>query len=249
VQRQLASRQLETALRVDPTFCLTFAIRSQTRAGWRERVDDALAAIRYAPRCGDVFFREGLTIAVHELARASDEALEANEGPAFEQLISAAAESTPTLEVYTTLANYLSKAGRIREAIAAVDRALAQIPAEDTTTSQRYKDFRFTLVQMQEALEAAQSAPNDVELQKEVARQWLARGQFDFALAAFEKVLALKPDDYAAQRNVALILIAAAKLDAAKQAITRVQPLAPDGGRTQLLEDAGECGEQCCEWQ
>jgi tetratricopeptide (TPR) repeat protein len=227
-QRELATQQIQTALEIDSTFCFTFAVRAQTRESWRERTTDALDAVRYAPRCGDVFYGEGLSIAVNELARASDEALEASEGTAFEQMVEAAAQANPTLEVYTTLANFYSKAGRIPEAITAIDQALEQIPATDTATSQRYKDFRFTLVELQSALNAAAATPNDPELQRALAQQWLVRGQFNFALPVLQRVAELKPDDYNARRNIALVLIATDQLDEALPQVGRAQELAPN---------------------
>lgn len=226
-QLELAKQQLETALDIDSTFCFSYSVRAQTRTNWQERTADALEAIRNAPRCGDVFYAEGLSIAVNELARASDESLQANEGAAFEQIVAAAAQANPTLEIYTTLANFYSKAGRIPEAIAAVDHALAQIPATDTATTQRYKDFRFTLVELQSALDAVNASPNNPELQRTLAQQWIVRGQFNFALPVLKRVIELKPDDYSAHRNIALVLIATDQLEEAVQQVKRAEELAP----------------------
>lgn len=229
--RLQAMAQLNHAEQIDPTFCLTYAVRAQAQAGWRGRAKDALEAVRRSPACGDVFSNEGLSVAVEALARAGDEAVAANESAEFERLLNEAAQTTPSLEVYTTLANFYSKAGRISEAITAVDGALAHIRAQDEATRKRYQDFRFTLVELQKALAAAQAAPNDPEAQRAVADQWLARGQLDFALAAYQKILQLASNDFAAQRNEALLLIAADKLDAGLNALTRVQTLAPDAER------------------
>ena len=49
-----------------------------------------------------------------------------------------------------------------------------------------------------------QAAPDNPELQRIVAQQWLARGQFNFALPIFQKIVQLKPDDYSAQRDIAI---------------------------------------------
>lgn len=226
-QHAQAEQQIATALKVDDTFCLTYAVRSQAQTDWLARTQDALKALELAPRCGDVFYSEGLSLAVNELAQATDEALAAKQGTNFEQMITAAAGTNPTLEIYTTLANFYSKEGRIPDALAAVDKAIALIPAGDTTTSQRYKDFRFTLVNLQNALDAANAAPNQPELQRAVAEQWLARGQFDFALPAYQKVLRLSPNDYSAQRNVILILIVTDQLDEAATDLKAIQAIAP----------------------
>ncbi len=227
-QRARAQQQIANALNVDATFCLSYAVRAQAQSEWRAIVTDALKAIEYAPRCGETFFGEGLAIAVNELARAGELAFAANEADAFEKIVSEAAQKNPTLEIYTTLANFYSKAGRVAEAITAVDGALALIPARDATTRKRYEDFRFTLVELKNALEAANASPNDLELQRAVAKQWLARGQLDFALSAYQKVIRLNPDDYAAQRDVTLLLIAGDQLSPATQQIVLAQNLAPE---------------------
>ncbi len=229
---QLAHERIQRALQVDPTFCLTYAVRAQAQSSWGGRVADALKAIEYAPRCGDVFYSEGLSIAVNELARAGDEAAAANESAQFEAAVTEAAQKNPTLETYTTLANFYSKAGRVKDAIRAVDGALAAIPESDANTRKRYQDFRFTLVELQKALDAANAAPNDVELQRAVAQQWLARGQLGFALPAFQKVTQLNPNDYAAQRDVTLLLIATDQLAPATQQIAVAQKLAPANEQT-----------------
>ncbi len=229
--RLQALAQLNHAAQIDPTFCLTYAVRAQAQADWRARVDDALEALRRSPACGDVFANEGLGVAVEALARAGDEAVAANESAAFERTLNEAAQTSPSLEVYTTLANFYSKAGRIPEAIAAVDGALANMTGRDEATRKRYQDFRFTLVELQKALGAAQAAPNDPEAQRAVADQWLARGQLDFALAAYQKILQLASNDFAAQRNAALLLVATGKFDDALNALASVQTLAPDAER------------------
>ncbi len=223
----LARQQIQNALNVDATFCLTYAVRAQAQTAWRARVADALKAIEYAPQCGDVFYSEGLSLAVNELAHAGDEAAAAKEDDAFEQVMSQAAQTNPSLEVFTTLANFYSKAGRVTQAIAATDGALAHIPANDATTRKRYEDFRFTLVELQKALDAANASPQDVELQRAVAQQWLARGQIDFALPAYQRVLALKPDDLDAQRQVTLLLIASDQLTEAQAHLAFVLAHAP----------------------
>lgn len=225
--RQQAREQIDTALGVDGKFCLTHAVRAQADTQWRERVADALNAISYAPFCGDVFYGEGLGIAVNELGRASDEAIEANQGAEFEIILNNAAATNPTLEIYTTLANYYSKSGKVEQAIAATGGALAHIAAEDTETRKRYQDFRFTLVELQKALDAARASPNDPEAQRAVAGQWLARGQLNFALPAFRLVLALKPDDYAAHRSTALLLIATEQFSETLPELTFLEAHAP----------------------
>lgn len=227
----LARAQIQRALQVDPTFCLTHAVRSQAQTSWRARVSDALKAIEYAPRCGDVFFSEGLSLAVNQLAIAGDEAVAAHEGDAFETMLTAETKTNPTLELYTTLANFYSKAGRVPEAIAAVDSALTKIGPTDADTRKRYEDFRFTLVELQKALDAAKQSPGDPELARAVAQQWLARGQIDLALPAFQHVVELKPDDYAAQRNVILLQIANDQLDLARPQIAHLQAISPDSDK------------------
>lgn len=231
VERDAARQQIDKALALDATFCLTYAIRAQAQTEWQPRVAAALKTIELAPRCGDVFYGEGLAIAVNELARAATQAREAKQADEFEQRLVQAARTTPSLELFTTLANFYSTEGRVADAITATDGALGTIPESDTTTRKRYQDFRFTLVDLQKALDAANAAPNDAELQRALAEQWLARGQFDFALPAFQQVLRIKANDFAAQRNVALLLIATEQFEKAMPELARVQTLAPDSER------------------
>lgn len=225
--RAEANEQIAHALNVDNTFCLTYAVRATAQSDWQSQLDDALKAVQLAPQCGDVFFSEGLGIAVRAMASAGDAAVSAGQAAQFESALQAAASEHPSLEAFTTLANFYSKAGRIPDAIRAVDSALAQIPASDTTTRKRYEDFKFTLQELQSASEAAQAAPQDVEKQRALANQWLARGQFDFALPVFQKVAQLAPNDYAAQRQIALLLLAQNRLDDAAKQIVTAQSLAP----------------------
>jgi tetratricopeptide (TPR) repeat protein len=222
-----AASELNRALQVDDTFCLTFAVRALAREAWRERAEDALTAIRLAPRCGDVFIGEGLAIGVNALSLAGDEAVRAGQAADFERLVNAATATHPSLESYTALANFYSKAGRISDAIIAVDGALGQIPADDTASVQRYRDFRFTLVELDKALAAVSANPNDADARRAVATQWLARGQFDLALPAFQEVIRLKPDDYPAQRQIVLLFILTDRLGDASTQVSRVQQLAP----------------------
>ncbi len=83
-------------------------------------------------------------------------------------------------------------------------------------------------MELQKALEAVESKPNEPELQRIVANLWLQRGQLNFALPAYQRILDLKPDDYAAQRNIALLLIASNQLSAAAQQIPLAEQLARD---------------------
>lgn len=227
--QDMAHQQIFRALQVDPTFCYTYAVRAQAQTHWRERTSDALTAIANSPHCDDVFRGEGLALAVNELTRAADEAIAANEADQFESILTQATRTNPTLEAYTILANFYSKLGRVPDAITAIDGALEKIPAGETASRQRYQDFRFTLVELQKALEAFSASPNDPALASAVAQQWLARGQLNFALPAYQKVIALKPDDYVAQRNIALLLIATEQLAPATRQIALAQQLAPEG--------------------
>lgn len=212
---------------IDSTFCLTYAVRAQAASGWQDRTRDALTAIQKSPQCGDIFINDGLSIAVDALSQAGDQATGISQGTQFEQQLKDSLQANPTLEVYTTLANYYSKAGKIDDAIGMIDGALQHIPETNSDTLKRYQDFRYSLVQLQQALKSAQSAPNDAEAQRNVAQLWLARGQYDFALTAFQKVLEIKPTDYPAQRNVALLLITMNQLIQARQEISKISPTAP----------------------
>lgn len=225
--RGQARAQIDDALKLDPTFCLTFAVRAQAQQDWRARAQDALKAIEYAPKCGDTIVGEALATAVEALSRAGDEAAAAGASGDLEAMLKTESEAHPMLEVFTTLANLYSKAGQIPEAITAIDGAIKLIPASDSATQKRYEDFRYTLVQLEQALEAAAATPDNPEVQRKLAEQWLARGQSEYALPVYQRVVRVKPDDYPAQRAVALLLIATNQWDKAGPELTRAQELAP----------------------
>lgn len=218
---------LDRALQIDPTFCFTYAVRAQSAEDWHTKTTNALDALRLAPRCGDVFEGEGRSIAAQVLAAAGDQAVEAGNGAQYETLLQEAAQATPSLELYTTLANYYSKAGQIPQAVQAVNDALKYVPENDPQTRKRYEDFKFTLGELQKLTQAVAASPNDSETHRALAKLWLARGQNAFALSEFQQVLRLKPSDYEAQRNVTLLLIAGDHLPEATAALSTALPLAP----------------------
>lgn len=218
---------LDRALEIDSTFCFTYAVRAQSAEDWQTKTTNALDALRLAPRCGDVFEGEGRSIAAQALAAAGDQAVAAGSGAQYEALLKEAATATPSIELFTTLANYYSKAGEIPQAVQAVDDALKYIPENDAPTRKRYEDFRFTLGELQKLDEAVAASPNDPEAHRALAKLWLARGQNAFALSEFQQVLRLKPGDYEAQRNVTLLLIANDRLPEAEATISTALQLAP----------------------
>ena len=220
-----ALEKANKAQTIDPTFCLTYAVRAQAQDNWRARATDALEAIQRAPACGDVFTNEGLSVAVNALAVASDEAIAAKQQDEFIALVAEAAKTNPTLETFTTLANFYSKTGHIPEAIQATTNAIALI--QDATTRKRYEDFRFSLENLQKTIADAQAAPNDVGKQRALAALWLARGQTELALASFQHILEIAPDEYNALRTTALLLIATDQIEQAPAIIARAQALAP----------------------
>ncbi len=226
-----AQDQVAQALKIDPNFCLTYAVRAQTQSEWNAEARDALDALKYAPICGDVFVQEGSAGGLQALTDAGDRAVAAGEGAQFVSLLESEARTNPSVELYTALTNYYSKAGQIAQAIRAADAAVALIPESDPTTRQKYQDFRQMLVSLQQAIEAAKDAPNDPEAHLALAKAWLARSQYDFALAEYQRVLELRPEDYDARRMVTLLLVQGDQITEASRAITPTLTLAPANER------------------
>ncbi len=226
-----AQAQLARSLQIDPTFCYTFATKARADSDWSNETKDALQAIRLAPGCSDVFQSEGRALASNALADAGDRAVAAGQGAAFAQQLADEAKEYPSLEIYTALTNYYSKAGQIDQAIAAVDKAIGTISENDSATRQRYQDFRNQLVALQNAIKGANASPNDATAQKNLAAAWLARSQFALALQQYQKVVVLTPNDYNARRQVALLMIVQGQWAGAQAALTQAAQLAPDSDR------------------
>jgi O-antigen ligase len=82
--RREALRQLDEAIRLDPYYCLTLALRSKSQTDWEPAVNDALAAIRRLRSCGDDPRElEGGTLAAQGLRHAQSLARRAREEDAF----------------------------------------------------------------------------------------------------------------------------------------------------------------------
>jgi tetratricopeptide (TPR) repeat protein len=226
-----AQDEVGRALTIDPVFCLSYAVRAQTQNGWDAEARDALEALKYAPSCGDVFVQEGRATAMQTLFDAGDRATSAGAGDRYVSLLEDEARTDPTVELYTALTNYYSTAGQIDRAVKAADGAIALIPTSDPTTLKKYQDFRAGLASLQQSISAAKTAPNDPEAHRTLAKAWLARGQAEFALPEYEKVLNLLPNDYDANRMVALLLVQDAQLADARSAITTTLTLAPANER------------------
>lgn len=227
---------LDQAFRIDSTFCLTYGVRALTQTTWRAQAQDALTALKTAPNCGDVFEADGRALGLQGLAAAGDQAVAQGESAAFEQMALSAEQSSPGVELYTVLANFYSKAGRIQESQDAIDSALELIPTSDSDTRKRYEDFRATLVSLQQAIQAANANPNDPAAHRSLANAWLARGQASYALPEFKKVVSLLPNDYDAQRSVTLLLIQQNQLDDAAREISRTLTLAPESDRQTWMQ-------------
>jgi tetratricopeptide (TPR) repeat protein/O-antigen ligase len=227
-----AQDQVARALKIDPTFCLSYAVRAQTQSEWSAGARDALDALKYAPLCGDVFIQEGRAVGLQALLDAGDRAAAAGVGAQFVSLLDNEAHTDPSLELYTALTNFYSKAGQIDQAVQAANAAMALIPSSDPATQQKYQEFRNTLVGLQQAIAAAKAAPNDPEVSRTLAKAWLARGQFEFALSEYQKVVELLPNDYEARRVVTLLLVQQDRLPEASRAITPTLTVAPANERS-----------------
>jgi tetratricopeptide (TPR) repeat protein len=226
-----AQDKVGQALTIDPVFCFSYAVRAQTQSEWSAEAKDALEALKYAPTCGDVFVQEGRATAMQALFDAGDRANSGGAGEQYVSLLENEARTDPTVELYTALTNYYSTAGQIDKAVQAADGAIGLIPTSDTTTLQKYKNFRTGLASVQQAINAVKATPDDPEAHRKLAKGWLARGQVEFALPEYQQVLRLLPNDYDAHRMVALLLLQRDQLTDASSVITATLTLAPANER------------------
>src|SRR5439155_17069922 len=136
------------ALALDPTFCLTFAIRADTQSTWAGMARDALDALDYVPLCrfhGDPFEQQARTLALRSLSRAGERAGAAGEGAAFASILEVEARAHPSVDLYMTLADYYARNGAVEAAIRATEAGIALIPAGDQATRQRYASLADSL--------------------------------------------------------------------------------------------------------
>lgn len=227
----VARDQLAISLDKDPTFCYTYAVRAQSQNDWATEARDAMDALKYAPVCGEAFDQEGRAGGLQALMEAGDRAAAAGASAQYESLLEAEGATNPSVELYTALANAYSTGGAIQQALAATDKAISLIPANDTTTRKKYADFRSGLVAVQQAISAANNNLNDPEAHRALAKVWLARGQPQFAVDEYQLVVNLAPTDYDAHRMLTLLLVQRDDLVAASTSITPTMTLAPDKDR------------------
>jgi tetratricopeptide (TPR) repeat protein len=146
--RRNLREQLARALALDPTFCLTFAIRADTQSTWTDMAHDALDALTYVPRCHihrDPFEQQARLLALRSLSTAGERANAVGEGAAFASLLEAEARAHPSVDLYMTLADYYAKGGAIEAATQAAEAGLAFIPANDQATRQKYASWADSL--------------------------------------------------------------------------------------------------------
>jgi len=162
---------------------------------------------------------------------AGERATAAGARDQYESMLTAAASTDPSLELYTALINVYSENGQIDLASQAADKAIALIPDGDTAALQKYRDFRTGLLSLLTEMNAVKANPSDPEAHRALAKAWLARGQANFALPEYQQVVTLLPNDYDAHRMVALLLVQRDQLTDARGAITVTLTLAPEKER------------------
>jgi hypothetical protein len=129
-----ASALLARALALDPTFCLTLALRADTQGTWMAIARDAIAALQNLPRCRsshDPFEHQARTQALRSLAYAGGRASTAHEAAAFEALLAQAAETDSSAELYQALADFYVKQGALEPAIHAAEASMRLIPMDN----------------------------------------------------------------------------------------------------------------------
>jgi len=152
--RREAEEQLARALALDPSFCLTFAIRAGTLRRWEAMADDALKALTYVPLCRlhrDPFEQQARTLALQSLSAAGERAGAAGQGAAFAAMLEAKARAHSSVDLYMALADYYAKQGTLDAAIQAAELGGGLIAADDQAGRQKYAYLLDSLRVLREA--------------------------------------------------------------------------------------------------
>lgn len=145
-----------------------------------------------------------------------------------QQEYQAAVKAAPKdLTANLMLANFFSENGQIDFAVNTMKNVMRLVPTNRPDYA-RFQDFNTQLLAMQQAIQAAQKAPNDLEAHRALANRWKARGQPQFALPEYQTILKRAPQDYDAAKNLVLLNLQLDRLDAAQNALATAVALAPD---------------------
>jgi tetratricopeptide (TPR) repeat protein len=136
---------------------------------------------------------------------------------AIEQLRRAAARHPPFLPALQELAGQLDKAGRVDEAIGAIESGLASTPSSielqlDLARLQLRRNARGKAREI--LLKAREAAPGRPEILTALARILLLDGEYTAAASAYRHALALRPDDGLTRADLGACLLEMGERDA-----------------------------------
>jgi Flp pilus assembly protein TadD len=188
----------------------------------QNRGDEAVSPLEKVVRRGNDAGLETLLGAALGSAGRGEEAIE--------QLQQTAARRPPFPPAIQELAGQLAKAGRIDDAIAAVESGIALLP--DNIDLQLDLARLYLLRNRRDKardilIKARDAAPGRPEVFTALARVLLLEGEFDAAEDAFRHALALRPDDAMARADLATCLLEMGKRDAGEASLrlaTRGRP-------------------------
>jgi tetratricopeptide (TPR) repeat protein len=181
------------------------------------------------PRCRalrDPFERRARTLALQALARAGSVADARGEGAAFATLVERAASAQPSADLSLILARYYIDHGDLQAALRSVKLAQAEA-GPDEGGQWSLVELERALKRLRDTIAAASSAPDDPALHVDLAQQWMAQGQSERALRAYQAALRHMAGDYRIRREVALLLVRHGTLADAREGALEAYARAP----------------------
>ena len=175
----------------------------------QDRGNEAIASLEKALRRGD---DPGLEILLGAALGGAG-----RRGEAIEQLRRTAARRPPFPPAYQELAGQLAKAGRIDEAIAAMESGLALL-SENIDLQLDLSRLLVLRNQRHKArailLKAREAAPGRPDILTALARVLLLDGDYGSSADAYRHALALRPDDAMTRADLAACLLEMGERDA-----------------------------------
>jgi tetratricopeptide (TPR) repeat protein len=157
---------------------------------------------------------------------------------------------------WLNLGSMLVHAGRSSEAVAVLQRALADDPAyaeAHFNLGLAYRDTGQTLRSLEEFADAVRLKPDYADAHNAIGIALRDLGRPDEALARFREAARLAPDSVEAHTNLGLSLMEAGRTDEALQEQRRAVALAPDSASAHnnlgsAIRQAGDTGEAIAEY-
>jgi Flp pilus assembly protein TadD len=219
-----AERLAAEILKASRTDAAAVATLAQALIG-QNRGDEAIAPLEKAVRRGnDAGLETLLGAALGGSGRSAE---------AIEQLSRTAARRPPFAPAIQELAGQLAKAGRIDDAIAAIESGLELLPGNidlQLNLASLYLLRNNRAKARAILLQAREAAPGRPDIHTTLARVLLLEGEFAAAADACRHALALRPDDPMARADLAACLLEMGQRDAGEANLRQAMR-----GRPQML--------------